>query len=251
MKTPTLKFAGIAAALALASTAHATPIAYNGFDGSPTGFSSNFATSNTAGLTYSVGGNTLTTAGGAITGAIDTTAILTTAQTTGTVWTSFLVQYTVSPFVEFARVQIQSGGTEMFQLAADRDATNNFYMSRRAGAGGNLNTSTGVSIVEDQTFLIVGKLNLTAQTADFWVNPTLSLSDPTSPQASFTTTGLALDRLQLIFNSTANVTFDEVRLGTTFNDVTPFTTAVPEPSSYAALAGAALLGFTLIRRRRN
>jgi hypothetical protein len=250
MKNSAFKIAGLTAALAFASTAQAALIAYNGFNGSPTGFSTDFNSSNTAGLTYSAGGNTLTTSGGAITGATDTTGTLTSGLTTGTVWMSFLVQYTATPFVEFARVQLQNGGSEMFQLAADRDASNNFYMSRRAGAGGNVNTSTGVAIAEDVTFLVVGRLNLTSQTADFWVNPTLSLSDPTSPQASFATTSLAVDRISLNFNGTANVTFDEIRLGTTFNDVTPFS-AIPEPSSFAALTGLALLGAAAMRRRRG
>jgi hypothetical protein len=249
MNTQVIAASTLFAALALAVPAHAALIAYNGFDGAPSGFASDFASSNTAGLVYSAGGNTLTTSGGAITGTTDSLGVLTSGLT-GTVWMSFLVQYTASPFVSFARVQLQNGGAEMFQLAVDRDGSDTFFMSRRAGAGGNINTSTGVAIVEDQTFLVVGRLNFTSQAADFWVNPTLSLSDPTSPQATFSTTGLAVDRINLVFNGSTAVTFDEVRVGTTFNDVTPFS-AIPEPSSFAALAGLATLGCVGLRRRRR
>jgi PEP-CTERM motif len=67
-------------------------------------------------------------------------------------------------------------------------------------------------------------------------------------------TGASVGRLALQSISTGapvsnGILFDEVRLGTAFEDVT--SAAIPEPSSFAALAGVALLGFAASRRRRS
>jgi hypothetical protein len=49
-------------------------------------------------------------------------------------------------------------------------------------------------------------------------------------------------------NITSPFQIDEFRIGTTYLDVVP--SAIPEPSSYAALAGLGAIGLALHRRRR-
>jgi hypothetical protein len=47
--------------------------------------------------------------------------------------------------------------------------------------------------------------------------------------------------------SSGQAAYDEIRIGTTFADVSP----IPEPSSFAALAGLGVLGLVASRRRRQ
>ncbi|WP_309383653.1 PEP-CTERM sorting domain-containing protein [Cerasicoccus frondis] len=49
-------------------------------------------------------------------------------------------------------------------------------------------------------------------------------------------------------NNTANVVYDEFRIGNTFEDVSGI---VPEPSTYALLAGAVCVGIAYLRRRHH
>lgn len=111
------------------------------------------------------------------------------------------------------------------------------------------------------TYLIVGRLDLLNgpsgnDTLRLWVNPTTGGSDPTDASALSTSTQVAQTGW---FGSTTYLTIrssgafsgsiDEIRLGNTFADVTP--TAIPEPSTYALLAGGLMTLLWLRRRVRS
>jgi hypothetical protein len=98
--------------------------------------------------------------------------------------------------------------------------------------------------------LVVVDLDLDTNTANLYIDPaSLSGGAPATPDATFTF-GSSLFTNTLQFGQGANAGggagFDELRVGTTFADVTP----VPEPAALVSLTGgAALLG--MLRRRRS
>lgn len=131
----------------------------------------------------------------------------------------------------------------------------------------NNTTTVGPALAQDQDHLIVVRLEELSGTGDsmhVWLNPTLG-AEPALGTADVPITGTfiyvgnnaAFDfdaygvTARLNNSSAANpedfVYFDEFRLGTTWADVTPFT-SVPTPA--ALPAGLAMLGLFAIRRRR-
>lgn len=93
-----------------------------------------------------------------------------------------------------------------------------------------------------------------------WVAPASSSFGATSPASSVsvtsgtdlgTTTGLNTIAIQQTTGSTAlpALLIDELRIGTTWADVTPVFSSIPEPSSAAALFGVLTIGFAGLRRR--
>ena len=110
-------------------------------------------------------------------------------------------------------------------------------------------TSTGVA-ADTAVHLFVVKFDLSTTAASdsvtVWLNPTLGAGDPSG---GTTVTGKTLkwDRLILADYDGNSANWDEVRWGTTFNDVT----VVPEPSTYAMALGGfgMLIGFQRMRRK--
>ncbi len=85
-------------------------------------------------------------------------------------------------------------------------------------------------------------------TVELWVNPTLGGTLGTA-DASISGGDFAIT----CFNTrpdTANVfIFDELRIGESYADVTPYT-VIPEPTTWALLAGS-LTALVVFRRRRQ
>jgi len=67
------------------------------------------------------------------------------------------------------------------------------------------------------------------------------------PNASLVIPGAAFQAQNFYYQSNAGQELDEIRVGTTISDVS----AVPEPSTFALLAGALLLQWAASRRRRS
>jgi hypothetical protein len=119
-------------------------------------------------------------------------------------------------------------------------------------------TSTGVSITEGQTYLMVLEIQFNggggADVASLWVDPTLGGS-PGAPTLTEDGT-FQLDSFAYYGGTSGSQTnaIDEIRFGNTFGDVTPsgaILSAVPLPA--AAWSGLGMLGclaaFGLFRRR--
>jgi len=94
--------------------------------------------------------------------------------------------------------------------------------------------------------------NVDTDTASFWINPSSTdFALGAAPTATFSgltgSTRTSLDRFFLRQDSTTltpSLQIDELRVGTTWADVTP----VPEPSTILAVASGGLL---LLARRRT
>jgi PEP-CTERM putative exosortase interaction domain len=110
-----------------------------------------------------------------------------------------------------------------------------------------------------ETVFLVGSYQFNAGTGDdvssLWINPSSSTFGKVSaPTATLTATGGAdmgaLSQFILRGGATSPAgTFDELRIGTSWADVTP--AAIPEPSTYAAIVGALALGVVVYVRRRR
>jgi len=109
--------------------------------------------------------------------------------------------------------------------------------------------------------LLVGRYDFVAGTGNdtsaLWINPaSATFGAGAAPTATLTSSGgtdmTAISQFLLRGAAGSPVAkVDELRVGTTWASVTPAAAAVPEPSTYAALAGAvALLGAVVHRRLR-
>jgi hypothetical protein len=277
----TLLVAALAASLA--SSASATLIAYEGFNS----YSSGALTGGSGGTgwlgNWATGGTSMNVAAG-FSGAPgdqaafdDSSAARTNVRqwrdpatdlADGTViWASVQVRHTAGTDAMFSLFQ-QSGQTgSAFGIATTTSdaGTGNFRIGVRDtgtsvyAANGTTVTgaATAVSTATPATVYLKYTLSTTAlnDRLDVYVNP---LTDPgVNPGSiSITTRTFYVTSLggqqgtgNLIMTgfSSGLVGFDEIRIGTTFADVS----AIPEPSSFAALAGLGVLGLVASRRRRQ
>lgn len=222
-------------------------------------------------------GNILQTTGGSgyFTGTPAATSMsrsLSAARGDGTTtWISFVAQRFGPDAYWAASVQFRSGDTggttekitvgEISENNATlgADAANNWWgLFNQAGAGGSAANTADGYLVTNLTFVLLRVDNGVGATDSvrMWLNPNLNVA-PDDLSASVTLSGLDLtfDRIRIFSRNggsgfaNAELGVDELRLGETFADVSAFT-AVPEPSTYAALLGAATLGFVAYRRRR-
>ena len=263
----------------LSSSAQASIIAYEGFDGGTigsdvagvgsatgTGFedltsaTTNFRFDTRAGLSYlnlDVSGNSageIVAAGGTQNLQLE----LSTPINSGTIWSSYLMQ--VNGVNSWGQVSgmfsgsVGSGNsTGSVEEATLRATSSNWGVKGKAG----LDSRTGPDSTPDTTgtFFVVNEYNLDTGTMTAYLNPTdltdvigtasHSITDSaTSGSFSFTHFGFSLA------GSAASTGFiDEVRIGDTLADVTPLTsTAVPEPTSLAILG---MCGLGMLTRRRR
>ena len=135
------------------------------------------------------------------------------------------------------------GEPEFYAGKPGGGAIGNYVIENRGGAGqsvSNFLTTPG------QTALLVIKAEFTATGADrmtLYVNPTPGMPEPTSPSAFKGDANFGSAHGLTIYSSGA-FSLDEIRVGTTFEDVTP---AVPEPAAAVLFLP---LTATLISRRR-
>lgn len=261
-----------ACALLIASSAlQSAPIAYEGFDypyatalsasaNTGTGWTTNWDSGswrtnqpsytsaqpggfeNAAGLTYTG----LSTVGNAARNENDSNQDFRTFASqaaTGTYWISFLIQKDAANSGSFG-ISLFDGGTEKNFMG---QASSTLFGV--AGAGASVSSTT----VTTTPSLFTARYNMDTGIAHFWLNSDLSLTTPTDASAfngsggtSFTAFGF--DRVRLgKFNGDSGY-LDEIRIGTTANDVG--FAAVPEPSVFA-LVGLSVLGLAAHRRRRT
>jgi PEP-CTERM motif len=258
MQTPFFKIAGFVASLALVSTTHAALNAYNGFGAASSGFSTDFSTGNATGLTY----GSLTTSGAdaneslTINSGANSVAQLSSTASGTSVWLSWV--YNPANSNEFGGLRLSNGtdpvNAAQIWFSPRNSGSGELFISSRGTSGGNQAFSTGQTLSFGTSYFMVVKLDTTAKTLDFWLNPTAGAVSPGTSTLSLTTAQLptasiVVNSIGLLGGGSGGATYDEIRVGTTWADVSP--SAIPEPSSYAALAGGALLGAALLRRRRR
>ncbi len=166
------------------------------------------------------------------------------------VWISFLVSTTSRP--GGFSLDFRSGSTDVVGFTrGDTDAW-------RLNSNDTGNTSFGNSsrATDGDMDMVVLELNYTGNVSG-WINPDLTASTSTPTSSTFELAGAnsiawtptAIDNLNLsVRNGTGNTVYwDEIRIGGSFSDVAP----IPEPSTYALIAGTLGLGLVMLRRRRS
>ena len=240
-----------------------------GFSGNWSGDNNEFGqyTSIASGLNYSSGFQILDTADGAVqyvrtaSGQFAKNQVRSTSgfgDNTG-YWASTFIQY-VSSSLTPASVVLHLEGCDEFSFGITNGQA--FF----TGSGGGL----GSSLAEGETHLLVAHIREPGdggnELVDLWVNPSqLGVDMLGDPLEAATYTGNSGSN-NFIFNVGSPFSqldlnadfgqddlgfFDEVRVGTSFADVVPFT--VPEPASVAmwSLLGLGLAGFCYYRTRKS
>lgn len=142
-------------------------------------------------------------------------------------------------------------------IKADGGSGTNDVFVRTNGTGGNYASDSNIGGTNDVTYQIVGRLSRSGTGNythyDLWLNPLFS--DLDSPNATFsgnagisTVTSVGFRTANLETGDTLLI--DNLILATSWADVVAAPNEVPEPGSLA-LAGLALLGLGLARRRRG
>ena len=143
-------------------------------------------------------------------------------------------------------------------------ASGNFNIGIRKATGTPTWDSTVFSITDPNPIFVVASLqfntgNSTDDVASMWLNPSSStFGNPSAPFTALTHTGvndtgpiasLVFFRRATAANQAADMFSDEIRVGTTWADVTP---PIPEPASMAlaTIGGFALLGLRAFRSRK-
>jgi len=263
-----------------ASTTHAVIVAYDGFedylsgaqlDGSTqgSGWTGNWTEANPGDSTFQAislnDPNGLVSGGSKVLSSqptvdrpnVDDYMTRSFAPQTGDVYMSFLFQKGAGVDVEdFYNFQLSNGATGNTSAALGvgiRNTSGNPFFARVGSSGsGTTNTSSTDSAL-GETYLVVAKFSKdgssTYNRTDLYLNPT-SLSEPLSADASATDNVTGLTELSLfsirnyVPESGDSILIDELRIGTTFASV------VPEPSSFALIAGLLSMSWLMMRQRR-
>lgn len=144
-------------------------------------------------------------------------------------------------------------------LYIDDDGSGDFRF--RTAGGGVGQTSVVTDVARDADNFVIFKIDSTfgsggtLHQVDFWLNPT-DLSNIGAAHGSIFNLASASPELigfeSITFQSgstgSTGSAFDELRIGTTLADVTPYT-AVPEPASIAFFLGFTALGIIIMRHR--
>jgi hypothetical protein len=167
-------------------------------------------------------------------------------KSTSTFWVSFLLKRDSGDwsFSAFGLSLFNAGGEKTY-MGDPGSTTSNFGADISGAPSWNSGLAGGTN-----TGLFVAKLNMQTGTANYWINPDIGNETPinaaaTSGNISFTAWDTTKVLMSLWPNTNPNGYIDEIRLGTTFSDVTP---VVPEPATYTMILGG--LGTLLLLRRR-
>ncbi len=275
MKTKSL-LTSLAILIAVLPQARAVLIAYDGFSTPGTytngtsiltpgnggsGWTGNWVVSGTptgqfvgttSGLTYSNGGALTTTSGAAI----DDSSTLSTQMRRqfasanynngDTLYFSFLVNRTAPLSSSPLEMRLRSGDSTRAIFRSSSSSADSWTLANAA----NTVLGTAGSSVVGNTFFVVMKLDFVTNnnTLSLWLNPALNvpLGTPDVSGGLGSTSWNDINNVGFTGGASATGTFDEIRVGTTFADVSP----IPEPTTWALLAGS-LTALMVFRRRRS
>ena len=238
----------------------------NASDVSPAGLSGNAWSSGSShitvvsnNLTYSglqdLGGNAVQDVWGVSAGSVVNTY---TAQTSGSVFYSFLLNCTVAPTVNTYLTALNpgtgapNGSSDALQVDMGPGGAGGFVVGLRTAGASITSASTVLSL--DTTYLIVAEYTFGGLgSASLFLDPVAGGSQPTA-DVTLAGNGTVASLADVGFKAqttTAIGTFllDDVRVGTAWADVTP--TASPEPSTLALAGLGGLLVAARFRRARR
>ena len=236
----------------------------NATDVSPAGASGNAWSSGSShitvvnnNLTYSglqdLGGNAVQDVWGVSAGSVVNTY---TAQTSGSVFYSFLLNCSVAPSVNTYLTALNpgtgapNGSSDALQIDIGPGGTGGFVVGLRTAGAAITSASTVLSL--DTTYLVVAEYTFGGLgSASLFLDPVAGGSQPTADvtlAGNGTVTSLADLGFKAQTTTAAGTSLlDDVRVGTSWTDVTPLS-ATPEPSTLA-LTGLGLLGLAARFRR--
>lgn len=183
------------------------------------------------------------------------------ANTNDTLFFSFMATTSAtggSTFFKFVESGI-NGGYNVFEFGSNASGQWQFdgaYGNGGGGTGNRVSAGSGASaFAQSASFFVVGKI-VTSNTGNDqafvqvynnsgMVSGTDNLSVSNTLNWSVNRTDGRASNILLVNNSSALV--DGIRIGNSYADVAP----IPEPSSFAALAGLGALGLVGLRRRRR
>lgn len=185
--------------------------------------SSGSASVSAAGLTYASGGKSLVTSGGSVSlpgdhyGGFRSPA---SVPTSGSMYISFLADRTGDGESNYLGLSLFSGGAEQAIFGAMNGETHWGIEQNTTGA-----TYMTTETVGATPTLLVARIDFGASddTVSLYVNPSLT-AEPSTPSVSATFNTFSWDRIRIQSRVAGNV--DEIRIGTTYADVTQ---SVPEP----------------------
>lgn len=208
----------------------------------------------TTGLDYT-GSNYITESGGSLSknSSARVGRLLTTAydnSSTGTVYLSFLMQTSNTNAGDYRALELHSGGfadspNRKFQIgfhSGDFGSTTN-YGVRVNGVASLLGTNDTLVNLFVARFVFSTTSN--ADSVTVWRNPDLTGSGDLTGGTTLTGFDMAFDRISMAAFNGPTTSWDEVRIGTSVDDIR--LVVVPEPSA-ALLGGLGVLA--LLRRRR-
>ena len=166
---------------------------------------------------------------------------------------------------DFFRLQLTNSGTPTntndyvgIQLSSDT-------LGARARLGGTDSAyqGAGSALTSTETYFVAARAiwnGTSYNSIQVWINPLTTLAAPSvaseylhTATASIASGITSVSSLAFLSGATGGnldsgdvIRIDNLRVGTAFSDVS----LVPEPSSFAAIAGLGMLGFALLRRRR-
>lgn len=175
----------------------------------------------------------------------DVAATFTSAVTGATVYAGFTFSVATAPAADGYFAAFRSSGTTYpIRLFLDNTGTGTFTLG--LSSGNSVTSSWGSNLSTNKTYRIVFSFTEgTTDSASVWVSPTSigSTSISATPTAT-NSIGSLLLRQDVSFGQT--VTIDDLIVTSSFDAAA----AIPEPSSFATLAGIGALGFCALRRRR-
>ena len=139
-----------------------------------------------------------------------------------------------------------SAAADAFRFSFKYDGTDNFYVSNTA-TGWSLNgtTATGATLALDTPTLLVLRFDFAAgaaSTVSLWVNPTLGAALGTANAVRTAVNFPGFSNFQTRAAVANAMTFDELRVGTTFDVVTPFTDSAVAPVVTASQSSSGAVG---------
>jgi hypothetical protein len=280
---PLLKFLAVLALSGTATSAQAAVMAYDGFSstdytpgqilnqnptisgftGAWTGSTNIYAGNSTAALSYTgvasdnTGGTFSNSVGGRSGRVMSTTLGGNGASGTSVYYISLMMQNSVVNVANYRAFELESQfNNRNFQLGAAADTgSTNWGMRVTTATSSSLTANSTVASVAGQTVFAIVKLTYSdvasGDSAQLWINPTDLRSEALSTN-SVSLTGFdflhnSAKNIQLAsFSGTGTSYWDEIRVGTSWADVTP----VPEPSTWLLL-GLGLTTVIVFRRRTS